>query len=206
MMSVLQQIDTTFGTRSSDSPCHADLMTSAPVTTLEAHPFDNTNHDDCLMENVQPTDVLCGRDKHSHAHVGNKRFRKLVMLYRQEYQGATSREQKSLITGKIVSTVTAYGGRFLKQEETTGEWSDVGEQYAREKVSHALRSAKDPNRPKVKKPREVKKHVPTPEEDELFELTYADQQNIFRSLVFKEAKGVASEIKLHGVEALFSDN
>jgi hypothetical protein len=128
------------------------------------------------------------------------------MLYREDYQGAASREQKSFITGKIVATVTAYGGRFLKQDEMTGEWKNVGEQYAREKVSHALRSAKDPNRPKIKKPREVKRHIPTAEEDRLFEMTYADQQQIFRYLVINEAKGITAEIRLDDVTSRFSDN
>lgn len=153
---------------------------------------------------VQAADVLCGRDKLSHAHVGNKRFRHIVMMYRQEYQNAPSRESKTTITMKIVSMIRECGGRFLKQDEVTGDWVDVGDHYAREKVSHALRSAKDPNRPKIKKRREVKKYVPTAEEDALFESTLADQQRIFQALVEKEAKGETSEINFDDTESLLS--
>lgn len=157
----------------------------------------------CSTE-VMETDVLCGRDKTSHAHIGNKRFRHIVMLHREEYQSAPSRELKTNITCKIVSMVKECGGRFLKQDEKTGEWTDVGEHYAREKVSHALRSAKDPKRPKTKKRREVKKYVPTPEEDSLFEATLADQQRIFQRLVAREASGDTSEVNLDDLDNLLS--
>ena len=153
---------------------------------------------------VRPADVLCGRDKQSHSHVGNKRFRQIVMMHRQEYQSAPSRENKTNITCKIVNMIKECGGRFLKQDETTGEWLVVSDHYAREKVSHALRSAKDPNRPKVNRRRKVKKYVPTPEEDALFEATLDDQQRIFRGLLSKEAKGITTEIDFDDTESLLS--
>ena len=78
------------------------------------------------------------------------------------------------------------GGRFLKCDETTGEWKDVGDSVAREKVSHALRSCKDPNRPRVKKARAVKKYEPTDRENELFEQALAYQQRIFKTLMEQE--------------------
>lgn len=127
-------------------------------------------------------------------------------MYRLEYQSAPSREQKTKITCKIVNMIRECGGRFLKQDESSGEWKDVGDHYAREKVSHALRSAKDPNRPKTKKQREVKKYVPTPEEDALFEATLADQQRIFRALVVREAKDGTADINFDDTESLLSDS
>lgn len=165
----------------------------------------NTTECSEIVEVVQPDDVLCGRDKQSHAHIGNKNFRKLVLKYRQEYQTAPSREHKTLITCNIVAKVLGYGGRFLKMDETIGKWRNVGDQYAREKVSHALRSAKDPNRPKIKKRREVKKHVPTEEEDRLFETTLADQQQIYESLLEKEGKGMVVDIDGEDLLSLFSN-
>ena len=143
------------------------------------------------LEGVTPKDVLCGRDRISHAHIGNKKFRKLIEELRQSYQNAPSREIKTQITCQVISTIHSQGGRFLKlvdteKQSTSGEklrWEEVTEQYAREKVSHALRSAKDPHRPKVKKRRQMKEYVPTPEEESLFRETFADQQQIFRSMV-----------------------
>jgi hypothetical protein len=143
------------------------------------------------LEGIQTTDVLCGRDKLSHAHIGNKRFRQIIAINREAYQTAPSRENKTSITCDIVTMVREYGGRFLKLDETTGEFQELGEHYIREKVSHALRSAKDPDRPCIRKRREVQKcHVPTPEEDALFQETLRDQQQIFQSLVEREAQGM----------------
>jgi hypothetical protein len=139
---------------------------------------------------IEPADVLCGRDKLSHAHCGNKRFRHIIEMNREAYQTAPTRERKTNITGQIVSMVRECGGRFLKVDDATGEWVDVGDTYAREKVSHALRSAKDPNRPRIKKRREVRRHVPSPEEDALFEETLRDQQRIFQGLIEQAAPGM----------------
>ena len=89
--------------------------------------------------------------------------------------------------------VRDYGGRFLKQNPKTDEWEDVGDGYAREKVSHALRSAKDPNRPRIKKPRKVTKHVPTADEDAEFESVLSDQRKIFEQLLRKQTAGTITE-------------
>mmetsp|Transcript_58172 Transcript_58172/g.142233 ORF Transcript_58172/g.142233 Transcript_58172/m.142233 type:complete len:322 (-) Transcript_58172:1941-2906(-) len=142
------------------------------------------------LEGVSSKDVLCGRDRVSHAHIGNKKFRKLIEELRQSYQNAPSRDIKTQITCQVISTIHNEGGRFLKlvneKQFGSGEqprWEEVSDQYAREKVSHALRSAKDPHRPKVKKRRQMKEYVPTPEEESLFQDTFADQQQIFRSMI-----------------------
>jgi hypothetical protein len=138
-------------------------------------------------------DVLCGRDKLSHAHSGNKRFRKIIEKHREEYQTAQNRESKTSITTKIIQLIESSGGRFLKKDDDTDKWEVVTEAYAKEKVSHALRSAKDPNRPKVKKRRVIPKYIPTPREEEIFQAALRDQQRIFKSLVSKERQGVLEE-------------
>lgn len=155
-------------------------------------------------QDVQTRDVLCGRDKKSHSHVGNKRFRQIVLMHREEYQTASSRDIKTKITCKIVKMIRDCGGRFLKEDETTGEWKDVGDNYAREKVSHALRSAKDPNRPKVKKQREAKKYIPSPEDEALFQATLADQQRIFQGLMDKGEKGEATDLSFDNIDSLLA--
>jgi hypothetical protein len=133
-------------------------------------------------------DVLCGRDKYSHIHPGNSRYRRIIEGHRAAYQSAPSRDHKTQITIRIVNMVCGYGGRFLKLEGSS--WVDVGENYAREKVSHALRSAKDPLRQKNKKPRKVVTHTPTKAEEKLFQETLRDQQHIFLELMEREAAGL----------------
>ena len=142
------------------------------------------------VEGINPADVICGRDKLTHAHCGNKRFRHIIEMNREAYQTAPSREKKTSITIQIVKMIRECGGRFLKQDEATGMFEEVTPTYAREKVSHALRSAKDPNRPRIKKKREVRKYVPTPQEDAQFQETLRDQQKIFQSLLEREARGL----------------
>ena len=129
---------------------------------------------------VRSEDVLCGRDRLIHAHPGNRRFRHLVTMYRERYQSAKHREEKTKMTTKIVETVKSYGGCFLKQEG--GSWHEVDQAYAHEKVSHALRSAKDPNRVKPKRTRNVPIKPPSAEEDRYFHILVADQHIIYQRL------------------------
>lgn len=136
-----------------------------------------------ILPGVNSNDVLCGRDKVSHAHGGNKRFRKVIESHRDEYQNASTRDTKTQITCRVIAAIQGLRGRFLKLDDATGMWVEVGDQYAREKVSHALRSAKDPHRPRFKKPRQKKQYVPTKEENALFRDALAEQQRIFRALV-----------------------
>ena len=76
---------------------------------------------------IRDKDVLCGRDKISHSHIGNKHFLTIIKQHRETYQTATSRESKTRLSTEIVSMIRALGGRFLKCDPATGEWSDVGD-------------------------------------------------------------------------------
>ena len=158
--------------------------------TLEEQQSNEEKLQELARQGVNPQDVLCGRDKYSHIHPGNTRYRKIIESHRAAYQSAPSRDQKTQITIRIVSMVRGYGGRFLKLEKNNVDWVDVGDMYAREKVSHALRSAKDPDRPRIKKVRKVVKHIPSEEEETLFQETLKDQQQIFQELIEKEAAGI----------------
>lgn len=166
-----------------DPPMRSSSLRHADITEKsQASPLSSSIQQPKLV-GVNTTDVLCGRDRVSHAHVGNKQFRKLIEKLHQTYQSATSRDVKTQITCQIIATVHRNGGRFLKINESTGRWEVVTDHYAREKVSHALRSAKDPRRPKIKKRRQMKEYVPTPEEEALFQDALADQQQIFQSMI-----------------------
>lgn len=131
-------------------------------------------------DDVQEKDVLCGRDRYIHAHKGNQQFRHLINLYRERYQSAKHRDAKTSITLEIVGAVREYGGRFLKQQN--GRWREVDQAYAHEKVSHALRSAKDPNRPKPKRTRNVEIRPPSEDEERFFQLLAVDQHDIYQRL------------------------
>ena len=51
-------------------------------------------------------DVLCGRDKVSHSHVGNNRFRHIIKMNQMRYQNATSRAGRRLESPRISSILS----------------------------------------------------------------------------------------------------
>lgn len=135
-------------------------------------------------------DVYCGRDKRTHSHPGNKRFRELIASYREQYQQASLREQKTRITTEIINQVHSYGGRFMKLRDegsSLQEWYEVDAANTHDKVSHALRSAKDPTRPRQAKERKVKIEKPTPMEEEIFQRVLTKQKHYYRELEVKYA-------------------
>jgi len=94
-------------------------------------------------KNIGTKDVLCGRDKLSFGHCGNKRFRVVIDMYRERYQNATLKEDKTKIIMEIIKLIAQSGGRFLKRiEDESDSWCLANYQITREKVSHALRSNK----------------------------------------------------------------
>jgi hypothetical protein len=132
-------------------------------------------------------DVLLGREKESLNHVGNKRFRVMVALHRNQYQSSTTRVAKTCITTKLINDIHDCGGRFLKKNEITGEYEEVNHKEAHEKVSHALRQAKDPSAKKApRKPRKVVRKPPTPQENKAFDFMFVEQQRIFQELLAEQ--------------------
>eukprot|EP00535_Pseudo-nitzschia_heimii_P005516 CAMPEP_0197185618 /NCGR_PEP_ID=MMETSP1423-20130617/12312_1 /TAXON_ID=476441 /ORGANISM="Pseudo-nitzschia heimii, Strain UNC1101" /LENGTH=490 /DNA_ID=CAMNT_0042636731 /DNA_START=269 /DNA_END=1741 /DNA_ORIENTATION=- len=86
-----------------------------------------------------PTDVICGRGKMTASHPANRRFRELVDSHKASYQNSKRRDEKTRITCELVDKLRAEG-RFVLFDPNTKLWYEVSEEYAREKVSHSLRS------------------------------------------------------------------
>jgi len=89
---------------------------------------------------VTDHDILCGRGGLTNHHIGNKRFRDVVALHRPDYVRA-SKVQKPGVARMIVQAIRNSDppGRFLKKNEETGKWYDVGDKQAAIKASQALR-------------------------------------------------------------------
>jgi len=85
-------------------------------------------------------DVLYGRGGGTNHHQGNKRYRKMVEDRKVEYV-ACKRLDKPLVALSIIREWRGQKppGRFLKMDDNTGLWNDVGDKKAREKTSQALR-------------------------------------------------------------------
>lgn len=85
-------------------------------------------------------DVLYGRGGGTNHHPGNKRYRKTVESRKLDYVNS-KRLDKPLVALEIIREWRGQDppGRFLKLDESTGMWHDVGDKKAREKTSQALR-------------------------------------------------------------------
>jgi hypothetical protein len=73
-------------------------------------------------------------------HPGNKRYRKMVEDKKIEYVNC-KRLDKPLVALSIIKIWRTQKppGRFLKMDDKSGLWNDVGDKKAREKTSQALR-------------------------------------------------------------------
>ncbi|KAL3923878.1 MAG: hypothetical protein SGILL_001388 [Bacillariaceae sp.] len=89
---------------------------------------------------VTDHDILCGRGGLTNHHQGNKRFRDVVALHRPDYVRAP-KVQKPSVARVIVRAIRNGDppGRFLRKDEKTGKWIDIGDKKAAEKTSQALR-------------------------------------------------------------------
>ncbi|KAL3769179.1 hypothetical protein ACHAW5_000649 [Stephanodiscus triporus] len=83
-------------------------------------------------------DVLCGRGGGTNVHPGNRRFRDLINSNRRAYIKARKND-KPAISRSIVRSIRKMDGRFLKKDVKTGDWFEIGDDFAREKTSQALR-------------------------------------------------------------------
>jgi hypothetical protein len=116
-----------------------------------------------------PYDVICARGAAAANHDGNLRFRKTVQDFVPQYSKATTKLEKSLLVSAIVDSVRDYApdGGFVKKFED-GNWYEVGDACAREKIGQTLRDAlhqKYKSSTRAKKPRrkelkEIKKKKP----------------------------------------------
>mmetsp|Transcript_20270 Transcript_20270/g.33139 ORF Transcript_20270/g.33139 Transcript_20270/m.33139 type:complete len:195 (+) Transcript_20270:114-698(+) len=92
----------------------------------------------------EPMDVLSGRGGAVNSHEGNRRFRELVNHMKAEYlKETTQKNQKTQIAANIVWTIrnsqSLGPGRFLKQDQETGMWYEIGDKAAFRKTGQALR-------------------------------------------------------------------
>lgn len=140
--------------------------------------------------NPSPNDIICGRGK-SIAHPGNQRFRQMIMERKDEYQAARRREEKTRITIEIVDKLRQgpNPARFLLKDQKLQLWVEVGEEYRKEKVSHALRSRpNNDDRSKRQKPKKKmsRKQKELPAVDQTVESLIQEQQALLKSMIERE--------------------
>jgi hypothetical protein len=110
------------------------------ASELSAYVFKTTGRPQPVLEvDFQPSDysVVCGRSKESSNHVGNRHFRLLTSTFIERYSRVDSKAAKSAIVSEIITMIRQADGNFCKCKD--GVWFEVGERYAREKVTALLR-------------------------------------------------------------------
>ena len=71
---------------------------------------------------------------------GNIRYRNLVNSVKNEYLSPQTRKlEKCHIAARVVYTIRKYNGRFLKFDNATGYWYEIGDKAAFRKTGQALR-------------------------------------------------------------------
>lgn len=110
------------------------------IVKKESSDEDYSNWPLHAIKDPHPNDVLYGRGGGTNHHPGNKRYRKLVEGRKVDYVNS-KRLDKPLVALEIIKGWRSQTppGRFLKINEKTGLWHDVGDKKAREKTSQALR-------------------------------------------------------------------
>ena len=85
-------------------------------------------------------DCLYGRGSGISRHPGNKQYLKLVEERKEKYL-SSKRYNRVLVALEILNELRSLNPpcRFLKQDEATNLWNDVGDKKAQEKISLALR-------------------------------------------------------------------
>jgi len=92
------------------------------------------------VDKPTPNDILFGRGGLTNHHPGNRRFRDIVVLHKDDYMKAI-KIVKPRVARKIVKAIRTGNppGRFLKKSSKDNKWYDVGDRNAAEKASQALR-------------------------------------------------------------------
>jgi len=99
-------------------------------------------------KNPTSKDVLCGRGRLIHTHVGNVWYRDIIQKWKPNYLAdSTTKVEKLHLVADFVTEIRASGGRFLSFHTASGLWFDTGDEKARRKVGQALRE----NAPELRK-------------------------------------------------------
>ncbi|KAL3903821.1 MAG: hypothetical protein SGILL_010300, partial [Bacillariaceae sp.] len=85
-------------------------------------------------------DVICARGKEAFMHAGNKSFRNMVEGFVSQYDSAPNKAQRSCLVTDIIEKVRSMGNGFVRMEKD-GNWIEVGDTVAREKVGSLFRNA-----------------------------------------------------------------
>ena len=80
----------------------------------------------------------------TNSYEGNRRFRVIIQMNVTAYRAARTKMEKGAIVMKSVRWIREScrdGGGFVRKDSHSGQWFEIGDTLAREKVGHAIRDA-----------------------------------------------------------------
>jgi hypothetical protein len=92
---------------------------------------------------LNDNDVFCGRGKSCFKHIGNNRFRHIIIANLPRYRKATTKSAKTSIIFDMVDHIrnicqsTGHGAGFVKRDRSTGLYYEAGDMIA---VSTSMKS------------------------------------------------------------------
>ena len=104
-------------------------------------------------------DIICGRGKLRHEHIGNRRYQMTIEMNVAKYMKAACRVDKSVVVDNIFDQIKATGPGFVKIDHQTGRWVALGDESSREKIGHSIRDAVQRVSPSVTSKRTDKKRT-----------------------------------------------
>lgn len=130
---------------------NASTAVAEKSTTKTPQDDSKSTSSSAVVTKLASNDVLMGRGAAVIGNEGNRRFRKLIQKYKNEYDATRIRQEKDRIARKIVDTIVSREGRFLKKIETPSQaeffkvpteksaWVVVKEAVVLQKVKQAFR-------------------------------------------------------------------
>jgi hypothetical protein len=147
-----------------------------------------------------PYDVICARGQEAKNHPGNLFYRSLVNRATEKYGKTPTKFDRTLIVSSIVDEVRyhSFGGGFVKQY-LDGQWYEVGDHIAREKVGQNLRDGLSKQYKSSTKAKKRKRELRSAE-------LVCDVENLIRSntIVSKRIRDLHDQVKMNVPDVFLS--
>lgn len=123
-----------------DTPTQISHITVPPVDAVGGRKVEASYMLNSSGLYPRDEDILFGRGGRTNHHPGNKRLREIVEKYRETYNKA-KKVDKPKVSKLIVNALRSADppSRFLRMNDITTRWEEVGDKRAAEKVSQTLR-------------------------------------------------------------------
>lgn len=130
----VSSVENTFKKMASPRPSKKKIVAKQPVASKRTRPKKKVEGTH-MLETYAENDILQGRGKGFSRHPGNRRFRKIVKRYTNEYAECQTNGERKVVVNRVLAEVKEKG-RFVQLcDETDGTCFLLAERKIREKVS-----------------------------------------------------------------------